>query len=136
MATSESAHEARESELGKALDAVKTRADNAEKECNELRDELVRIKGQLQDRDEAKIIEKYKGTEAFSQAVADAGAPKVLHCWVVTKRHLKTNLAAKWESFVDKFLFAKDNLEKGLGEPNLFNGPNPAFLPALEDQAL
>lgn len=56
-------------------------------------------------------------------------------CWLVAERHIKTNPTANWDSFFGEFLTAKDNLEKSLGEPVPFNGPNPAFLPALEDQA-
>lgn len=130
-----SAREARESELEKAPDAEKFQADDAEKKVGELKNELVRVKEQIQEQDKAKVIEKFKTSEAFDQAVADAGAPEVLKCWLVAERHIKTNPAANWDSFVEEFLIAKDNLEKGLGEPVPFNGLIPAFLPALEDKA-
>lgn len=49
---------------------------------------------------------------------------------MVTERHVKTNPAANWDSFVDAFLNSKDNIGKGLGEPVPYDGPNPAFLPS------
>lgn len=47
LASLKSVRETQESELGKALDAKKVRADNAEKEVGELKTELARVKVQL-----------------------------------------------------------------------------------------
>lgn len=117
------------------MDAEKTRADDVERKCKELQDELTRVKGQLKEQDEAKIIENFKVSEAFDQEVADAGDPDVLRCWLVAEKHIKTDPAVDWNSFIEDFLKAKDDIEKGLGEPAPYNSLNPAFLLALEDQA-
>lgn len=134
LVTLRSAREARKLELGKALDVEKTRADNAENKCKELQGEVDRVRRQLEEQDEAKIIEKFKASKAYDDDVAEAGAPEIRRCWLVAERHIKTDPAANWDSFIDQFLDAKDKVEKGLGEPVSYDGPNPAFFPAIEDQ--
>lgn len=137
LATVESANEAKEQEWKDKLELERVRLDNAYKESGELRAEVARLKEQLVEQEKigTDAIAKYKKSEAYDQEIADARAPEILQCWVVAERHIRMDPATNWDSFIDEFLTAKDNLEKGLGEPVPFNGPNPAFLPALEDQA-
>lgn len=77
LATVESAHEAKELRWKEKLEAERVRADNALKEAGELKAEITRLKGQLleQDKVEAATIAKFKASEAYDQAIADAGAP-------------------------------------------------------------
>lgn len=131
LATARSAHEAKESEWKRKLEAEKIRANNALKESGDLKAELAHLKEQLLEQDKvgAEAVAKFKASEAYDQAIANVGAPKILRSWVVAERHIKTDLAAIWDSFIEEFLQAKDNIERGLGEPVPYNGPNPAFLP-------
>ena len=141
VATVESARDAKELELKKQWEKEKekekARADKAEKEAGDLKAEVARLKGLLADQEKvgAEAIAKYKQSEAYDQEIADAGAPEIQRCWLVAERHIKTDPAADWKSFIEEFLQAKENIEKGLGEPVPYNGPNPAFFPAIEDQA-
>lgn len=80
LATLKSAREARESELGKALDAEKTRADKAEKESGELKAEMARVREELFEKEEEKIIAKFEASPVYDQAMANVGAPKIQRC--------------------------------------------------------
>lgn len=131
LATVESAQEAKESKWKKKLEAEKVQIDNAQKESGDLKAEVARLKEHplQQDKVAADTVPKFKAYEAYDQAIADAGAPEILRSWIVAERHIKTDPAANWDSFIEEFLVAKDNLEKGLRESVPYNGPNPAFLP-------
>lgn len=129
LQTLRSTRDAKESELKKQLDEEKVWADSAMKESEEVKTELVRVKEQLSEQDEAMIIAKFKAFPEYDQAIANAGASEVLRCWFVAKKHIKTDLAACWDSFVEEFLTAKHNFETGIGEPVPYDGPNPTFLP-------
>lgn len=108
----EPAHEAKESEWKKKLEKEKVRTKNAVKESADLKSELARVKGKLleQGKAEAVAVEKFKASEAYNQAVADAGDPDVLRCWMVFERHIKADPSACWDSFIEEFLNAKDNI--------------------------
>lgn len=107
-----------ESEVSGLQDQLKKEKDRAEKESRE-----------LSQKDEEAVIAKFKQSEEYDQAIANAGAPEIEHCWIIIERHIKTNPGANWATFVDEFLAAKENIEIGLGEPEPYDGPSPAFLP-------
>lgn len=96
LATIEFATEAKEREWKKKLDAEKVREDNAEKEAGELWSEPAQIKEQLPEQSKVKAaaVTKFKASEVYDHAIADAGAPEFLRCWVVSKKHIKTDPAA------------------------------------------
>lgn len=139
MATVESSRDAKEPELKKRLElekeGEKVRADNVEKESENLKAEVAQLKEQLVEQDKigVDVIAKYKASETY-QEIANVEAPEVLRCWLIAERHIKTDPLASWDSFIEEFLAVKDKIEKGLGEPVPYNGPTPAFLPTLDDQ--
>lgn len=110
-------------------DKLEKERDQADKESWELRSEIALLKEQLSQKDEEAVISKFKQNEEYDQAIANAGAPEIERCWIIAERHIKTNPGANWATLVDEFLDAKDNIEKGPGEPEPYNGPTLAFLP-------
>lgn len=99
------------------LNVEQDRANYVEKESGELKSELATFKEHLPQQDEEAIISKFKQSVEYDQALANAGAPEILRCWVVAVRHIKTNTEANCDTFIEDFLAAKDNIEKGLVEP-------------------
>ncbi|KAK1365436.1 hypothetical protein POM88_040997 [Heracleum sosnowskyi] len=82
------------------------------------------------------VIAEFKGGPEYDQDVADAAAPEILRAWLVSERHVKTDLKANWDSFVVEFLAAKLALEQGKGEPQPYDGPVPSFLPSASNPVL
>ncbi|XP_074379007.1 uncharacterized protein LOC141720473 [Apium graveolens] len=116
--------------LNKHLNEVTIRADNAEKEVSDLKSELDELRRQMSAvRPEAEVINEFKRSEEYDRALANAGAPEIARCWLVAERHIKTNPEADWDSFVSKFIKAKEDIELGLGESEPFDGPCPSFIP-------
>lgn len=115
-------------EVSRLQNQLKKEKDYAEKESGDLRAELATVE-QLAEKDKEEIIAKFKQFAAYDQTIADVGAPEIERCWIVAEKHIKTIPEANWFSFVDKFLNSRDNIEKGLGEPKPYNGPNPSFIP-------
>ncbi|KAK1356542.1 hypothetical protein POM88_039978 [Heracleum sosnowskyi] len=111
---------------GLRIDLNKEVARNAdlEKKLKEAEEKLAAVKP------EADIIKEFQGTDAYLQAVADAGAPEVLRSWKVAETLIKTNPEATWEIFVEAFLAAKDAIDRGEGEPEFYQGPNPLIFPS------
>ncbi|KAK1397106.1 hypothetical protein POM88_006969 [Heracleum sosnowskyi] len=111
---------------GLRIDLSTERARNAdlEKKLKEAEEKLAAVKP------EADIIKEFQETDAYLQAVADAGAPEVLRSWKVAETLIKTNPEANWDTFVEAFLAAKDAIERGEGEPECFQGPNPLIFPS------
>lgn len=119
----------KDSEISGFQEQLKKEKDRAEEESGRRNSEVANLKEMLSQKDEALIIAKYKSSPEYDEAIANAGAPEVMRCWLVAERDIKTDPGANWDSFVDKFLLAKENIEKGYGESEPFNGPSPAILP-------
>lgn len=108
---------------------IKDEKDWADREAAELKSEVASLKEQLSEKDEEAIIAKFKQSDEYDQALANAGALEVERCWIIAEKHIKINPGANWTTFVEEFLNAKDNIKKGLGEPEPYDGPTPAFHP-------
>lgn len=80
--------------------------------------------------DEAAIIAEFKKSPAYDEAIAKARAPKVLRCWLVAEKHIKTDPYASWDTFIVEFVAAKKAIEDVKGELEPFDGPSPNFIPA------
>lgn len=66
------------------LDAEKARADNAERAAEELKKEVEELKKHLSKiKYEAAVIAKFKKSQEYDEAIANAGAPEVQRYWVV-----------------------------------------------------
>ncbi|XP_074364736.1 uncharacterized protein LOC141705742 [Apium graveolens] len=116
--------------LNKHLSDVTTRAESAEKEVFDLKSELAELRRQMSAvRPEPEVIEEFKRSEEYDKALANAGAPEIVRCWLVAERHIKTDPKANWDSFVNEFIKAKEYIELRLGDPEPFDGPCPSFLP-------
>ncbi|XP_074325718.1 uncharacterized protein LOC141663795 [Apium graveolens] len=116
--------------LNKHLNDVTTRAENAEKEAADLKSDLAELQKQLSSvRPEFEVIEEFKKSGEYDRAIVNAGAPEIGRCWVIAERHIKTDPEANWDSFVEEFIKAKQNIDAGLGDPEPFDGPCPSFLP-------
>ncbi|KAK1401469.1 hypothetical protein POM88_001074 [Heracleum sosnowskyi] len=111
---------------GLRIDLSAERARNAdlEKKLKEAEEKLAAVKPEVD------VIKEFQETDAYLQAVADAGAPEVLRSWKVAETLIKTNPEANWETFVEAFLAAKEAIERGEGEPECFQGPNSLIFPS------
>ncbi|XP_063940768.1 uncharacterized protein LOC135149302 [Daucus carota subsp. sativus] len=115
-------------DLGEKLKAAETRV-------SEFETEIESLKRQLAERKEPTVvISEFKESEEYDRALADAGAAEILRCWTVAERHIKSDPEACFDSFCGLYVKAKEDLEKGLGEPEPFDGPAPSFLPKELDQ--
>ena len=81
-------------------------------------------------RPEAEVIEEFKRSEEYDKALANAGILEIARCWLVAERYIKIDPEANWDSFVNEFIKAKEDIELGLGESEPFDGPCPSFLPS------
>ena len=52
----------------------------------------------------------------------------------LAERHIKSDPEACFDSFCNLYVKAKADLEKGLGEPEAYDGPTPSFLPKELDR--
>ncbi|XP_017240837.1 uncharacterized protein LOC108213543 [Daucus carota subsp. sativus] len=108
---------------------LQTEKEKAEKDAADLRAEVERLKKELAEREPEKaVIEKYKKSEEYDKALAGAGIPEVIRSWKIAERHIKTDPKASFESFWQLFLKAKKDVEKGLPEPDFYEGPTPSFI--------
>ena len=125
----ERANAEKEKSLKDGLDAERARADSAENALEGLKREMEELKRSNAE-NEAAAIARFKKSPEYDQAMANAGAPEVLRCWLVAERHIKTDPYASWDTFIDNFVAAKKAVEDGEGEPEPFDGPSPSFIPA------
>ncbi|XP_017238027.2 uncharacterized protein LOC108211050 [Daucus carota subsp. sativus] len=115
-------------DLGEKLKAAETRV-------SEFETEIESLKRQLAERKEpAVVISEFKESKEYDCALADAGAAEILRCWTVAERHIKSDPEASFDSFCGLYVQAKGDLEKGLGEPEAYDGPTPSFLPKELDR--
>lgn len=113
--------------------AERTRVENAEKELNSLRLDVVGLQKHIDEhKDEETVINEFKNSKDYDLALANAGAPEIERCWIIAEKYIKTDPMATCPSFIDKFLAAEKAIEEGKGEPEPFNGPSPSFLPAAQ----
>lgn len=111
---------------------LQTEKEKAEKDAADLRAEVEKLKKELAEREpEEAVIEKYKRSAEYDKALAGAGIPEVIRSWKIAEKHIKTDPEASFESFWQLFLKAKKDIEKGLPEPDFYEGPTPSFIPPV-----
>lgn len=88
--------------------------------------EVEGLKSELSIRKSEKdVIASFKASKEYEEELADAAALKILRCWLVTERHIKTDLDLSWDKFVELYATVEEILEKDGGEPEPYSGPNP-----------
>lgn len=131
MATKIKEAEARkEAELSQKIKDADARAVKAEGKVSGLEKEVADLKKLLEEWEEPeKVIAEFQESKAYEDALAKAAAAKVVRCWHLAERHIKSDPVANLQSFIELYLAAKDKIKAGEGEPEPYDGLSPNFLP-------
>ncbi|KAK1353758.1 hypothetical protein POM88_052123 [Heracleum sosnowskyi] len=125
-------YESKVADLSSEVANLKAQVRSATEESGAMKDKYDDLQAEL-NKSKEEIIAEFQESAAYDQAIADAGAPEIFRTFVVAEKHLKTDPGACWETFIDRFVAAKKDIEDGLGEPMPFDGPNPFVIPAGPD---
>lgn len=104
-------------DAGDWASSAETKSGMLEKEAAELKTEL----GSRKPKDE--VIDAFKQSTKYSRALADVAAKKLLRCWVVAEKHIKTDPESSWEKFIDLYIEVEEAFVKNGTEPEPYNGP-------------
>lgn len=108
-------------DAGDRASAAETKSGLLEKEVEELKAELGARKP------ECEVIDAFKRSSEYSTTLVDAAATKILRCWLVAERHIKTDPSSSWDKFIEHYIEAEEAFAKDGTEPEPYEGPNPVL---------
>lgn len=121
------------SELTGAAKIATDRANASEIESGTAKKQAEDLKAQLLAvRSDAEIIAEYKASQDYSEAVADVVAAKLLRCWLIAERLVKTNPEPTWDKFTDAYVKAESAFDADRTEPQPYDGPGLIIAPAVQ----
>lgn len=130
LETSLSASTKKVAELGDEVKSAGDRAAAAELESGTLKTRVEELEAQLKAvRPEAEVISEYKKSTEYGDAIAESAADKLLRCWIVAEKLMKTNPEASFDKFTDLYIAVEEAHDLDGSEPEPYSGPNPIIPP-------